>query len=458
MMHLIFMRLNTCFMYALLLCLLPGISIASVSPEEAKSLSNNLTFIGATKAGSDNGIPEWKGSIEPPKGYRSGEKLIDPFSVEKPLFVITADNMDQYKDQLTPGQQAMLKKYKNYKMPIYKTHRVAGYPEELRQKTLQNATQVKLISTGNGLIDYVEGIPFPIPQNGLEAIWNHIVRYRGGSAMRSIVQVTPQANGDYVPVKFEEEFTFKTHLEDFDPKTMQDSNILFYFKQQVLAPARLAGNVLLLHETLNQVKDPRKAWIYNAGQRRVRLAPQVAYDGPGTASDGLRTSDNFDMYNGAPDRYEWRLLGKKELFIPYNAYRFASGDLKYSDIVKAGHLNQDYARYERHRVWMVEATLKKEARHVYAKRLFYLDEDTWQAAVIDHYDARNELWRVAEAHALFFYQEKVPWYAFEVLYDLQSGRYLALGLNNEERGSYQFGFKRKERDYTPQALRRSGRR
>ena len=168
--------------------------------------------------------------------------------------------------------------------------------------------------------------------------------------------------------------------------------------------------MLLVHETLNQVKEPRLAWL-NAGQRRARRAPQVSYDGPGTAADGLRTSDNFDMYNGAPDRYDWKLEGKKEIYIPYNSYKLDDPKIKYSEIVKAGHINQDLTRYELHRVWHVVATLKPGERHIYAKRDFYIDEDTWQAAEIDHYDGRGTLWRVAEAHAEQYYDKQVPWYA-----------------------------------------------
>ena len=52
---------------------------------------------------------------------------------------------------------------------------------------------------------------------------------------------------------------------------------------------------------------------YNTGQRRGR-APNVAYDNPGTAADGLRTADQLDLFNGSPDRYEWKLLGKKEMW------------------------------------------------------------------------------------------------------------------------------------------------
>jgi hypothetical protein len=274
------------------------------------------------------------------------------------------------------------------------------------------------------------------------------------SVQRVVTQATPQQNGTYSLVYFQDEFTFRTSLTDYNPA--QESNVMFYFKQQVTAPSRLAGNVLLVHETLNQVKEPRLAWLYNAGQRRVRRAPQVSYDGPGTASDGLRTSDNFDMYNGAPDRYEWKLNGKKEIYIPYNSYKLDSPTLKYADIVKTGHINQDLTRYELHRVWHVTATLKAGERHIYAKRDFYLDEDTWQAATIDHYDGRGTLWRVAEAHSQYYYNKQVPWYTLESLNDLLSGRYSALGMKNEEKQSYNFDYKAASSDFTPAALRQAG--
>ena len=101
-------------------------------------------------------------------------------------------------------------------------------------------------------------------------------------------------------------------------------NVIIYFKQRVAAPARLAGEVLLVHETMDQNKEHRRAWLYNPGQRRVRRAPNVAFDNPRTASDGLATSDQFDLYNGSPERYTWELVGKREIYVPYNAYKLHS--------------------------------------------------------------------------------------------------------------------------------------
>ncbi len=431
--------------------------MAAVSPEQAAKLGNELTPFGAEKAGNAAGtIPAWSGGL-PTNAAKVDERgfMDDPYAGEQPEFVITAQNMEQYKDKLTPGQQAMFKRYPDtYKMKVYKTHRSATMPQEVIDATKDNAVQTNLVQGGNGLEHFKVANAFPIPQNGLEVIWNHITRYRGGSVKRKVTQATPQANGSYSLVYFDEQFVFPNKLKDHDPS--KPTNILFYFKQSVTAPARLAGNVLLVHETVDQIKEPRMAWLYNAGQRRVRRAPQVSYDGPGTAADGMRTSDNLDMYNGAPDRYNWELHGKKEMYISYNNYRLDSPELKYSDILQAGHINQELPRYELHRVWHVTATLKEGERHIYAKRDFYIDEDTWQAAVIDHYDGRGNLWRVAEAHALQYFAQQVPWYAVETLYDVQSGRYLALGMKNEERRSYEFNIDATSGEFTPAALRQAG--
>ncbi|MEB0080234.1 DUF1329 domain-containing protein [Pseudomonas sp. CCI3.2] len=444
--------------------------MAAVSDTEAAKLGTTLTPMGAEKAGNAAGtIPAWSplpknaGTVDS-KGF-----LSDPYASEQPLFVITAQNVDQYKDKLAPGQIAMFKRYPDtYKMKVFPSHRGATVPDDVFAAIKTNATHTKLVAGGNGLENFKTAVPFPIPQTGVEVIWNHITRYRGGSVQRLVTQATPQANGSFSLVYFRDQFVFRDNLKksasdeasakpvDEDEKAGDASNILFYFKQEVTAPARLAGGVLLVHETLDQVKEPRSAWVYNAGQRRVRRAPQVSYDGPGTAADGLRTSDNLDMYNGAPDRYDWKLMGKQEMYIGSDSYKLDDPALKYADILKAGHINQDLARYELRRVWHVTATLKEGQRHIYAKRDFFIDEDSWQAAVIDHYDGRGQLWRVAEAHAQSYYNMQVPWYTLETLYDLQSGRYLALGMKNEEKQAYNFKFEASASDFSPSALRQSG--
>ncbi|NVZ84273.1 DUF1329 domain-containing protein [Pseudomonas yamanorum] len=443
----------------LALSLLAANVMAAVSPEEAAKLGTTLTPVGAEKAGNaDGSIPAWTGGIPKNAGAVDSKGfLADPFTSEKPLFVITAATVDKYKDKLSEGQVAMFKRYpQTYKIPVYPTHRTVNLPPEIYESIKRSALNVHAINDGNGLENFTGNryYAFPIPKNGVEVLWNHITRYHGGNLRRIITQATPQTNGSYTPIRFEEEVAVPQLIPDMDP--VKGANVLTFFKQSVTAPARLAGNVLLVHETLDQVKEPRLAWVYNAGQRRVRRAPQVAYDGPGTAADGLRTSDNFDMFSGAPDRYDWKLVGKKEMYIPYNSYKLDSPTLKYDDIIKAGHINQDLTRYELHRVWEVIGTVKPSERHIYAKRHMYIDEDSWQVALVDHYDGRGQLWRVAEGHAQFYYDHQVPAYTVETLYDIIAGRYIALGMKNEEKSSFVFGFAAKAADYTPAALRSEG--
>lgn len=428
-------------------------ALAAISAQEAARLGSELTPVGAEKAGNAAGtIPAWTGGLP-----KSGDRYNNPYAGEQPLFTITGANADQYAANLTPGQLALLKKYPSLSFPVYPSHRSASMPSDIYQTIKTAAQQTTLSEDGNGIMNSSAPlIPFPIPKTGLEAIWNHMTRYRGGAIERTFVQVPVQANGSFTPVKIFEKMSWPAELkEGFDAR--KDDNILFYFVQQVKAPARLTGNILLVHEAMNQVKTPRKAWTYNAGHRRVRLAPQIAYDAPGTATDGQRTTDNLDMFNGAPDRYEWKLLGKQELYIPYNSFKLADRGLKYEDILQPGHLNPEHTRYELHRVWKVEATLKGGARHVYAKRTFYIDEDTWQAAVVDHYDGRGQLWRVAEAHQFQYQDAQVPWFTAETLYDLQSGRYLVSGLTNEEGNGFNFDKQFSRKEFTPQAIRRMGR-
>src|SRR5690606_5966560 len=174
---------------------------------------------------------------------------------------------------------------------------------------------------------------------------------------------------------------------------------------------------------IDQTREARLAWTYNPGQRRVLRAPEAAYDSPLSTSDGLRTYDTIDVYNGATDKYDWKLLSKKEMLVPYNTYKLASRNLKYKDIIQANHLNQDLLRYEMHRVWVVEATLKPGERHIYAKRVFYIDEDSWSILGADLYDGRGELWRVQEAHSLQRYDVLSAIHISEVVYDLQARRY-----------------------------------
>jgi hypothetical protein len=447
--------------FAAAMLLASSASLAAVTEQDAARLGAQLTPMGGEKAANaDGSIPAWTGGIKSPAdagfpNYRPGQHHPDPYASDKPLFTITPANMGQYADKLTEGHKRLLQTYKGtYKMVVYPTHRSAAFPQRIYDATKRIATTATLTANGNGVTGAVEGVPFPIPTQGVEVFWNHVLRYRADTGARSFGQAPVTASGAYTLVKFKDEFLFRY----MNPGVTEASldNVIIYFIQETVAPARYAGEVLLVHETLDQSKENRRAWVYNPGQRRVRRAPNVAFDNPGTNSDNLRTSDQYDMYNGSPQRYDWKLVGKKEIYVPYNSYKLNSNTVKYADLLKKNHINQDLARYELHRVWVVDSTLKAGISHVYSRRTLYVDEDSWQILAVDCYDRRGQLYRVQEGHVINYYEVPNLWTTLELVMDLSNGRYLALGLQNEEPRSYDFTIKRTPADYQPNALQRRG--
>lgn len=429
-------------------------ALAEVSAAEAAKLGKSLTAMGAEAGPNANGtIPAWTGGLtKPAAGYKEGGHYPDPYASDKPLFVIDAGNVDKYQANLSPGQVAMIKKYPSFKMSVYPTRRSAAMPKRHYDETIANATKAKLAPGGNGIVGTNGGVPFPIPKDGAEAIWNSLLRYTGDSISSNWGQAAVTREGAYTMVRLENDFVMYYGNVSMSEQE-RGSNRLWDLIQRVTAPARLAGGVLLVKDYTDGKTD-RQAWSYNPGQRRVRLAPQVAYDNPGTASDGLRTNDDFLLFNGATDRYNWKLLGKREMYIPYNSYKLSSDAYKYKDILKAGHVNMDLPRYELHRVWVVEATLKEGTSHIYKRRTFYLDEDSWMPVLSDKYDNRDQLWRFSEGHSIVNSGPFLsPWP--QIHYDLQSGRYIAMGLMNEE-PKVSATHKLSPADYTPAALRGQG--
>jgi hypothetical protein len=406
---------------------------AKVTQEEAAKLKSTLMPQGGEKAGNQAGtIPAWDGGLtQAPACYQGeGKRYCDPFAEDKPKFTITAQNVAQYQASLTPGQLAMFKKYASYKMHVYDTRRTAASPEWVYAATYKNALNATLGGNGEAVTGAVTGIPFPIPKTGHEPVWNHKLRFRGESIRRWNNQFATTQSGTFNAVKIREDVLFPYSKQNATPEGL--NNVGIYFLQIVMSPARLAGTVTLVHETMDQVQEPRRAWQYNPGQRRLRRAPNVGYDNPGTAADGLRTNDQTDTFNGAMDRYTWKIVGKKEVYVPYNSFKLHSDQYKYKDIVTKSHINQELPRYELHRVWVVDSTIKQGTSHIYARRTFYIDEDSWAIMLVDVYDRRNQLWRWQEAHTAMAYDQPFMAPVAETIYDMQAGRYLAQAMNNED--------------------------
>jgi hypothetical protein len=438
------------------LALAAGAVSATVDATRAAELGRSLTPVGAERAGNAAGtIPAWEGGItRPPANFRIGMFHPDPFAADRPKFSITRANLAQHRANMSPGQIAMFERYPTFRMDVYPTRRSASFPQRIYDFTRRNATQCRLVAEGEGVQNCAEGFPFPIPQNAHQLMWNHKLKYKGVSGRRWVNRVAPTPTGQFQVIRLRERLLGLYYKPGNTTENI--NNILLYFKQEVLGPARLAGQVLLVHETLNARAAPRQAWIYNPGQRRVRRAPNVAYDNPATASDGLSTNDMADMFNGAKDRFEWSIVGKREMFVPYNSYKAHSDNVRIADLVRPGHLNPDFMRYELHRVWVVEARLRAGARHINSRRTFYLDEDSYQILKIDHYDGQGNIWRVSEAPSINYYEVPTFWSTIEVHYDLRSGRYLAGLLDNEEDRPFDFGYQATPADFSPQNLRAAG--
>lgn len=429
-----------------------GAALAAISAADAERLGSELTPTGGTKAANaDGSIPAWDGGIKaPPAGWKPEKGYVDPFAGEKPKMTITGANADQYKDKLPSGLLALLKKYPNFAMPVYPTHRSAALPQAEYDKIKAQATRISL---SNGHIEGREDstVPFPIPKTGEEAIQNHLLRYFGGGLEREFAWFPVRANGDSYKVGFIDRVVGAKNL---DPQ--QGGNLNFALYAKYTAPATLDGTVYLVHDPVDQAKEPRSAWIYNSGLRRVRRAPDLAYDNVSDGTEGMRVTDQYLAYNGATDRYDWKLLGKKEMYVPYNTYKIGDKSLKYADILDKNTIRSDLMRYELHRVWIVEATLKEGQKHVYGKRTFYLDEDSWMILVEDAYDTRGELWRVGVHGFRQNYDALVPWHAVNIWHDLTNGNYLVSHLDNEVKEPIRFGVKAKWSDFQPDALRRAG--
>ena len=407
---------------------------ARVSPEKAAELDGpTLTCMGAERAGSATGVAEYTGKyfdswpgLSKPYGYEPG-----PYADEKPLFTITAENMAQYAKNMTEGQKALMRKYpQSYRMNVYPSHRDFRFADWVCDVVKKNALEAEVKPNGLGITGTTGAHPFPFPQNGLEAVWNIINPHRAWTEQAVCDIADVYSNGQIAWGRN----IFRTFNLGNSPVPTErgsyQSKISAYFFSSYLLPARDKGFTAVGYQPNDFTSDGTTAWQYSPGIRRVRQAPEVCCDYP-VPPAGLRTVDDDYVFNGSPERYTWKLVGKQEVYVPYHNFKVNDPAVKYSELIKPNTINPDYIRYELHRVWVVEANLKQGVRHIYKKRTLYADEDNWLALWADNYDNRDQLWRVAFV-AYFFSQESHTFHRGASLYhDLTSGAYEAGYLTNE---------------------------
>lgn len=431
---------------------LPWVTWAAVTPQEASHLGKDLTPVGAEQRGNGLDIPAWTGGLAKDNSHTAGSFYADPFANDKLVMRIDATNMQKHSKRLSEGQKALLKKFPDYHLNVYPSRRSASYPQYVYDAVKDNATRTELLEYGSGVKHTAMSSPFPIPKSGLEVLWNHTLRFRGHSLGFSAVATSVTSTGQRMDTL--REYLYYVPYSEVGKKPEQINNKIFFLKRKTLAPANLSGAITLVHETLDQINAPRSAWVYVPGQRRLRRIPDLAYDTPDPNTNNVRSIDQVDMYNGAPDYYDWTLIGKQELYIPYNAYKVHQNTLKLDDILLAKHINPENLRYEPHRIWVVEAKLRLGYDHRYHTRRYYFDEDSWSIVYAEEYDAKGNLLQLTEAHTINYYDAQLVFPTLEVTYDFSSNRYYAEGLANERNGSLNFDIKQDPKDFTPAAVRR----
>ncbi len=429
---------------------------AAVSEQQAARLEQDLTPLGGERAGNPAGtIPPWTGGLAtPPPGYIGGMHHLDPYANDAELYRVSKDNLGEYRPLLARGLQVYLQQNPQAFLRVFPTRRSAAVPLRIYDETRKNASSAVMVNGGNGVENAAAGIPFPLPTNGLEVIWNHILRYRGDQVQMATNQAAVMADGRYSLLKMDRSVYFVYGRNGMTTQNL--NNNLLYYKYRIAQPERLAGSAMVVQESLNQIERTRRVWRFSRGERRAHAVPMLSYDSLQPDTNGMATADLVDAYNGAPNRYQWRLLGKREMLVPYNSYRVHQQGIPYSEILQQRSLNPELLRYELHRVWVVEATLKSGLTHAYGKRVFYLDEDSWQILLVDLYDRDGRLIGLQESHPISYYEVPMFGSTLEVLYDLQKRRYFVDGLDNNE-SMYDFNAPLAPRDFTPEALRAEGR-
>lgn len=407
-----------------------GVGAQAASTSDAAGSGAALTVFGAEKAGTaDGSIPVYDGGLtKAPAGFVADSGTWpDPYKDEKPLYSISAANMAQYADKLTAGEQALLQRFPTERIDVYPTHRTMHYPQWVIDNTVKNAGSAKLTGKvdGDGVEGAFGGVPFPTPKSGYEVMWNSLLSFQR-------TQYTIKNDGAYL-VDSSGSRTEMPVLDVVEYRPYFDQGLAggkFHgmFDRlwvQTTTPPVTAGTAALIDYPINYTESDQNSWAYFPGQRRTRMAPDYKYDTPASNYGGVVFWDENNLFRGRMDRFNFKLIGKKEVVIPYNDYKLSQ--LPVDEVYGPKHVKPEAVRWELHRVWVVEATLKPDARHAYSKRVFYIDEDSWDLVEADGYGQDGKLWRVGLDFPFAYYDNGGGMFASSWgFYDLQKGNYFVL--------------------------------
>lgn len=445
---------------------LSSVAMAKVPASEANQLGKNLTCMGSVKAGSKDGlIPKWTGKwVGTPPGISyteadaaAGKRYPNAYPNEKPLYIITNANLAKYEKHLSPGQKALFHKYKNYRMEIYPSHRDFRYPDYVCKLNKYNALHAVITDPQYGAIaDAKQGtVPFPIAKNGIQMLMSSEIAMVVWSEKLTVDNVDVLPNGTQVWGRI---LNWNYNIETnpiMRGKPYTPDSIYDYTITSTLIPLRDRGNATLSSEPLNFKAQQRLAWTYNQGTRRMSQLPVFGFAQPLAGTDGSMTIDQDRIFNGSPERYNWKLLGSRELYMPADDYKVNEKSVTYKKLIGKHFPNPDYIRWELQRVYVVEGTLRPGYRHIYKKRVLYINQDSHQAEMGDFYDSRGALWRTGYVTNYWAYNAHVFAAGPEFYMDLQSGGYVGFSLTNERKHENILNVPGalKPSMFTPQALR-----
>jgi len=462
------MSVKNCAAFSIVLAMLGTPALAKMSAEDVARLGKDLTPMGAIRAANADGmIPEWTGTVVGlPAGLSwegPGTPYPDPYADEKPLFTITIDNLNEYRNRLSPGQIALFETYPDtFRMPVYPSHREFAYADSLYAKVRYNAEHAELYNDNEGIKGYIGHAAFPVPTTGAEVVW--LTRSVGAFVTRegeySDIAVFPNGTQSTRRSNFLQESPYADRNNPLTPEYEYPNLGEYgaYIMTYVTEPARDKGLITSIFEPLDYSKNDREVWRYLPGSRRVRRAPTVGFDTP-DGPGGLKTVDEVRGFNGSMERFEWTFIGREEMFIPYHNYRFDDPNVDYDVLLTKFHANPDYMRYELKRVWIAEANLKEGQRHLYGKRRIYVDEDTGLTAITENYDGRGELWKVVLFNNLYDYSGEAYVRRVQIYHDLRAGAYIAERLvNDSEPLLYDAEPMKGPNHFSPSNVRKLGRR
>jgi hypothetical protein len=387
-------------------------ALARVSAQQAQELGGRLTPVGADQAGNASGtIPAWTGGGVPPG-----------LAQEKPLFVIDATHVAQYVAELPEGALALFRAFPDYRMRVFTSHRTAAAPASVYAAIRANALRAHAASDGiaYGVADAAGGIPFPIPASGTEIVWNHLLAFWGVAREAHVGTYIASGDGTIQQTAGYREITDFPYYETSLPQDMD----AYYFKTRRVqdVPASRVGEAYIAWQPLDDGRNRYVAWRYLPGEHRVRKAPSLSYDTPNPDASGYEELDDYYLFFGGPDRYDFRILGKREMLVPYN--NDALNHAPPGQVMGPQHVNQDLLRYELHRVWVVEGTLAPGKHHVAPRRRLYVDEDTWMVVYSEAWDEDGQLWKFSHATMMTLPDVPATIIGGQFVYDLLQGGYV----------------------------------